>query len=80
MSRATDGAPAAWQEPVDREGRARALKILARSLCKDLEARGFDQRDVLGLASELIEEVTAHVGRSQHALAPALDTQRRRRA
>ncbi len=62
---------------MDREGRARALRILARSLCKDLAARGFDERDVLGLAGELIEEVTVRVGQSQQASAPAIARRRR---
>jgi hypothetical protein len=42
----------------DREARARAVRILARSLARDLAAQGFDLRDVLALATELIGEVT----------------------
>ena len=65
---------------MDREGRARAVRILAKSLCKDLAGRGFDDRDVLALASELIEEVTARVAGSQHLMVPAFNERRRRRA
>lgn len=73
---------------MDREGRARALKIIARSLYKDLLARGFAERDVLVLAGELVGELTARlaaeraVGGSHQVTAPAaagpLDLRRRR--
>jgi hypothetical protein len=45
----------------DDEGKRRAVKILARSLVRDLQARGFDLPDVISLAGELIAEVTRHV-------------------
>jgi hypothetical protein len=49
----------------DRETRARAVRILARSLARDLTAQGFDQRDVLALASELIGEITRTLQRRE---------------
>lgn len=71
------------QQPraMDREGRARAMRILAKSLCNDLATRGFDDRDVLGLAGELIEQITTRVASSQQSMAPALARalERRRR-
>jgi len=41
----------------DREARSRALKILAKSIARDLEAQGFDRRHVLELATMLLDEV-----------------------
>src|SRR5215470_2457893 len=78
---AGDGAPGAVTLAMDREGRARAMRILAQSLCKDLATRGFDNRDVLGLAGELIEQVTACVGSSQQSTAATIagSLERRRR-
>lgn len=43
-----------------RPERDKALKILARSLYKDLLNQGFDQRHVVALATELLGEVTRH--------------------
>ena len=45
----------------DRDLRARAVKILAKSLARDLARQGFDDRDVLALATELIGQVTSAV-------------------
>jgi len=76
-----DGALDALLELMDREDRARALKILARSLCKDLAAQGFDERAMLVLASELVGEVTARlaaervVAWSQRSMAPAANNE-----
>lgn len=41
----------------DREARSRALKILAKSIARDLEAQGFDRRHVVELATMLLDEV-----------------------
>jgi hypothetical protein len=49
----------------DREARARAVKILAKSLARDLAAQGFDHRDVLALATELIGEITRTLQRRE---------------
>src|SRR3569833_455775 len=43
----------------DREAKARAVKILAKSIFRDLEAQGFDEKQIVALATELISEVTS---------------------
>jgi hypothetical protein len=43
----------------DREAKARAVKILAKSIYRDLEAQGFDPKQIVSLATELISEVTS---------------------
>ena len=47
----------------DREAKARAVKILAKSIYRDLEAQGFDERQIVSLATELISEVTSKMSR-----------------
>lgn len=47
----------------DREAKARAVKILAKSIYRDLEAQGFDERQIVSLATELISEVTNKISR-----------------
>jgi hypothetical protein len=47
----------------DREAKARAVKILAKSIYRDLEAQGFDGRQIVALATELISEVTNKISR-----------------
>jgi hypothetical protein len=47
----------------DREAKARAVKILAKSIYRDLEAQGFDERQIVSLATELISEVTTKISR-----------------
>jgi hypothetical protein len=56
----------------DREAKSRAVKILAKSIYRDLEAQGFDEKQIVALATELISEVTTKISRSstekqQHA-------------
>lgn len=60
----------------DREAKARAVKILAKSIYRDLEAQGFDEKQIVALATELISEVTTKmvsrgsspdIVKSQHA-------------
>jgi hypothetical protein len=43
----------------DREAKSRAVKILAKSIYRDLEAQGFDEKQIVALATELISEVTS---------------------
>ena len=43
----------------DREAKVRAVKILAKSIFRDLEAQGFDEKQIVTLATELIAEVTS---------------------
>jgi len=45
----------------DREAKVRAVKILAKSIYRDLEAQGFDEKQIVALATELISEVTAKI-------------------
>jgi hypothetical protein len=47
----------------DREAKARAVKILAKSIYRDLEAQGFDEKQIVALATELISEVTTKISR-----------------
>jgi len=47
----------------DREARTRAVKLLARSIYRDLEAQGFDEKQIVSLATELISEVTTRIAR-----------------
>ncbi len=42
--------------------RQRAVRILAKSLYKDLTAQGFDEKQIVSLATELISEVTTRMG------------------
>jgi hypothetical protein len=51
----------------DREAKARAVKILAKSIYRDLEAQGFDEKQIVALATELISEVTSKISRDQAA-------------
>ncbi len=48
----------------DREAKARAVKILAKSIYRDLEAQGFDEKQIVALATELISEVTNKMTKS----------------
>ena len=48
----------------DREAKSRAVKILAKSIYRDLEAQGFDEKQIVALATELISEVTMKISRS----------------
>ncbi len=47
----------------DREAKSRAVKILAKSIYRDLEAQGFDEKQIVSLATELISEVTSRIAR-----------------
>ncbi len=42
----------------DRESRTRAVRILAKSIYRDLQVQGFDEKQIVTLATELISEVT----------------------
>jgi hypothetical protein len=48
----------------DREAKSRAVKILAKSIYRDLEAQGFDEKQIVALATELISEVTTKISRA----------------
>lgn len=55
----------------DREARNRAVRILAKSIYRDLESQGFDEKQIVSLATELISEVTSRMskepGKQPHA-------------
>ena len=51
----------------DRDAKARAVKILAKSIYRDLEAQGFDEKQIVALATELISEVTTKIARGSSA-------------
>lgn len=51
----------------DREAKARAVKILAKSIYRDLEAQGFDEKQIVALATELISEVTNKIARGSQS-------------
>lgn len=51
----------------EREAKSRAVKILAKSIYRDLEAQGFDEKQIVALATELISEVTAKMARGDKA-------------
>ena len=51
----------------DREAKARAVKILAKSIYRDLEAQGFDEKQIVALATELISEVTNRIARGSQS-------------
>jgi hypothetical protein len=59
----------------DREAKSRAVKILAKSIYRDLEAQGFDERQIVALATELISEVTTKISRGSNPSIPVADKQ-----
>lgn len=61
----TNGA-ARFPVMTDREAKSRAVKILAKSIYRDLEAQGFDEKQIVSLATELISEVTNKISRGDH--------------
>lgn len=59
----------------DREAKSRAVKILAKSIYRDLEAQGFDEKQIVSLATELISEVTSKISRAQTPQQPVVEKQ-----
>jgi hypothetical protein len=59
----------------DREAKSRAVKILAKSIYRDLEAQGFDERQIVALATELISEVTNKISRGSNPSIQVTDKQ-----
>lgn len=47
--------------------RQKAVRILAKSLFRDLLQQGYDERQIVALATELISEVTARMAAEQLA-------------
>jgi hypothetical protein len=54
----------------EREAKSRAVKILAKSIYRDLEAQGFDEKQIVALATELISEVTQKISRGSSPSIP----------
>ena len=46
--------------------RNRAMRILAKSIFRELSAQGYDERQIVNLATELISEVTANIAAKSH--------------
>jgi hypothetical protein len=65
-------AESARETMTDREAKSRAVKILAKSIYRDLEAQGFDEKQIVSLATELISEVTSRISRGSQ---PAIEKQ-----
>jgi hypothetical protein len=57
-------------KPSDRQAKINAVRILAKSIYKDLEQQGFDEKQIVALATELISEVTARISQREPAAAP----------
>jgi hypothetical protein len=62
-----DGASCCALTMSEREAKTRAVKILAKSIYRDLEAQGFDEKQIVALATELISEVTTKMARGDKA-------------
>ena len=54
----------------DRQAKINAVRILAKSIYRDLEAQGFDEKQIVALATELISEVTARISQREPANVP----------
>ena len=39
----------------------RQLKLLARSVCKELRSQGYEPREIINLATEILTQVTADI-------------------
>lgn len=50
--------------------RQKAVRILAKSIYRQLTSQGYDERQIVALATELISEVTTHMASEQGAARP----------
>jgi hypothetical protein len=50
--------------------RQKAVRILAKSIYRQLTSQGYDERQIVALATELISEVTTHMASEQVAARP----------
>jgi hypothetical protein len=56
----------------DRDVKSKAVRILAKSIYRDLQLQGFDHKQIVALATELISEVTSSLSQGDvPAVAPA---------
>jgi hypothetical protein len=62
-----ESAPRCVVPMTDREAKSRAVKILAKSTYRDLEAQGFDEKQIVAFATELISEVTSKMSKTDKA-------------
>lgn len=46
---------------VTKADKDRQLKILARSVCKELRGQGYEPREIINLATEILAQVTADI-------------------
>jgi hypothetical protein len=63
--------PAPTQEPMSsspRSGERRAMKILAKSIVKEMTDKGYSKTQIVSLATELLSEIT-----SRMTIPPATD-------
>ena len=44
--------------PMLAQDRDKALKILAKSICKELKAQGYESKHIVSLATELLSTIT----------------------
>jgi hypothetical protein len=47
--------------------REKAMRILAKSIFKELKSQGYDSRQIVGLATELISQVTTDLHQADSA-------------
>ena len=47
--------------------RQKAVRILAKSIYRQLTSQGYDERQIVALATELISEVTTHMANDSAA-------------
>ena len=55
----------------DRVEKAKAVRILAKSIYRELTSQGYDDKQIVALATELISEVTARIAQGDPAPAIA---------
>jgi hypothetical protein len=53
--------------PLAAAQRSKGVRILAKSIFKELTAQGYDSRQIVALATELISEVTTNLSTSERA-------------
>ena len=56
----------------DRDGRAKAIRIFAKSIYREAMAQGYDDRQIVALATELISEVTLRMAQGDQPVADAM--------
>jgi len=49
----------------DRDAKNKAVRILAKSIYRQLTAQGYDDKQIVALATELISEVTARIAQGE---------------